>query len=787
MNKKKKWLNKCMVLFICVALLLPVITIPTMAGSLVITDVKQGGGELFKDDNFSLIIKLASEGSAYEVKKSDYVPNISVFGSAVDSSNMTYDIKWWKEEHSDTKIPDEPDSPEEIIVRGLVYTGQGKKVTVGIDGVFKELTLNATTSDEGREYLKVDDSVNLLVKTDATQNVQVKVVNQGKQVLKNVKVKLQLDEKVEGVKIKTEEATISQIQAKEIKTASFSIEVDKEVKAKVYKATAVVNGVSFPVNLQVDSNVMPSTIEVSTEGNKVFKPGTPQDMTLMLKNVGERAAKNIRVEVESDKVAIVGGSNVKHFQVLNAKESKNWTLKFNVNSEVTTSSVPVKVNLTFLNSLGEETKDTQTIYLATNAAPSLSSDVVIGQIISPSGVFGVNENFNIQFDISAPEGAQNLRITVKGDEGIVPKSQNVFSVPKLKAGEKKHYSVTLAATRAAVSSAHAIEVAIEYGTSDKPLTINQFGSVTIHNPEKDKEDDKDENTKKSGPKVIIGEYKVEPTIVKAGQEFNLAIGFLNTHQTQGVHNFKASLKVIEQGENDAGNVFTPVGASNTFFIADLAPGEIVTKNITLYTIPTAKPKTYEVTLEMEYEDEKGNELTPKESIGIPVEQVTEIEIGDIQVDPGQVGMPSYFNATLYNTGKTDITNVMVHIEGEGFTVQENKMYIGSFEKQMTENYAPTLIPDIAGTLTGNIIIEYEEATGEQKQIIKEFSFDVAEMMMPEDMGMEPGMDMVPQQPQAKWPLLVGVGAGVFVAFVITLVVLKKRKAKKEKMMLNEDD
>ncbi len=772
----------------CLVLLLPITVIPTMAGTLVITEIKQGASELFKGDVFTLTAKLASEGSAFEVKKSQYVPSISVFGSAIDSDNMTYDIKWWKEDRTTSgDMAPEMDSPEEITIRGLVYTGEGKNITVGIDGEFKEVSLNATTISEGQEYLKIDDSVNLLVKTDTTQNAQVKVINTSKTTLKNVKVQLQLDEKVEGIKIKTEEATIPQIQGKEIKSASFSIEVDKEVKAKVYKATAIVNGVSFPVNLQVDSNVMPSVIEVSTEEDKVFRPGLAQDTTIILNNVGERAAKNIRVEVESDKVAIVGGSNVKHLQVLNAKESKTWTLKLNVNSEVTASTVPLKVNLTFLNSLGEETKDTQTIYLATTALPSVSSDVVIGHVTSPNGVFGVNENFNVSFAISAPEGAQNLRITVKGDEGIVPKSQNVFSVPKLKAGEKKEYTVTLAATRAAVSSAHPIEVAVEYGTGEKRLTINQFGSVTISNPEKDEEDDKSDGTKKGGPKIIIGEYKVDPTIVKAGQNFNLNIGFLNTHKLQTVHNFKASLKVIEQGENDAGNVFTPVGASNTFFIAELAPGETVNKTITLYTIPTAKPKTYEVTLEMEYEDDKGNEFKPTESIGIPVEQVTQIEIGDVQVDPGQVGMPSYFNATLYNTGKTDITNVMVHIEGEGFTVQENKMYIGSFEKQMTENYAPTLIPDRAGTLTGNVIIEYEESTGEAKQVIKEFSFEVAEMMMPEDPGMEQGMDMMPQQSIAKWPLLIGLGLGVLVALIVSVVVLKKRKAKKEKMMLDEDD
>ncbi|MDF2596957.1 MAG: hypothetical protein K0R69_3298, partial [Clostridia bacterium] len=786
------WIGVVLSLVMTISFLMPITTLPVYAADLAITGVTQGTSYLYPEDQFSLKVKVAKEGDAAPIK----ITSVYV-GGAVDDANVSYDIIYWDDVNGNNTIIDastgverekteDEKSPQEVIIKGLKYTGRGHSATVGIGyaggSVSKEITLSGMTLEETQAGLKVDDSANVLVKADATQNAQVKVINQGTKTLKNVKVKLELAEKVEGIKIKTEEAIISQLQPKEIKTASFSVEVGSDVKAKVYKATATVNGASFPINLQVDSHIVPSLLEVSTNDTKIFTPGVSQDATFTIKNVGERVARNIRVEFSSENVAVVSGGNVKHIPVINAKGSSDITLKLRVDSKVTQGTVPLKIDMTYLNSLGEEAKDTQSVYLSTSAS-SVSSEVVIGNVVSPLGTYGVDENFTVKFDVSSKGEAENLKISVKGDEGIVPKSQNLFFISKLKAGEKKQYAVTLAATRAAVSSTHPLEIAIEYGDGEEPTKISQYSSVNISNPDKDEEGTE---VKKGTPKVIIGHYKSEPVVVRAGEQFDLEIGFLNAHQTQAVHNLKASLAVREEGKDNTGSVFTPVGASNTFYIADLMPGQTEVKKIRLYTIPSASPKTYEVTLEMEYEDNKGNEVKATEAIGIPVEQITQVEVGDIQVDYAQIGMPTYFNATIYNTGKTDISNMMIHIEGEGFTVQENKMFVGSFEKGATENYAPTIIPDMPGMLTGNMIIEYEEATGEVKQIMKEFTLEVAEMAPPEDMPMDdPGM--MPAQPVAKIPLMLGIGAGVMISIIVTSVVLKKRKAKKEEMMLNEDD
>ncbi len=69
-------------------------------------------------------------------------------------------------------------------------------------------------------------------------------------------------------------------------------------------------------------------------------------------------------------------------------------------------------------------------------------------------------------------------------------------------------------------------------------------------------------------------------------------------------------------ENEkSGNVFTPVDSSNTFYYDSIAPKGTVSKTMTLYTVPSAQPKTYTLTVNFEYEDESGNEYTCNRAFG----------------------------------------------------------------------------------------------------------------------------------------------------------------------------
>ncbi|MEG2198189.1 MAG: hypothetical protein RRY26_12180, partial [Cellulosilyticaceae bacterium] len=391
-----------------------------------------------------------------------------------------------------------------------------------------------------------------------------------------------------------------------------------------------------------------------------------------------------------------------------------------------------------------------------------------------------------KFTVSGKGNIKNVKISVNGDEGIIPKSKNLFIIPEVKAGEKKQYTVTMSATDKAANSTHPIEIKAEYKIGSEDISFSQYATVNINNPEKEKDEDE---KLKGTPKVIIGEYNSQPVVVKAGEQFDLHLGFLNTNKTKSVHNLKANLTIREEGEKNTGTVFTPVGGSNTFFISDMQPGETVGKDIKLYTIPSAVPKTYEISIEMEYEDAEGNPIKATENIGIPVEQVTSIEIAEVKVETVQVGMESYITAPIYNTGKTDISNVKIKMEGEGFDVQDGTKFIGNFAKGASETYEPIITPTQPGVLLGTIVIDYEDVTGEPQNLRHEFEITVMEMEVIPDMGMNPDMEIMPDmeaEKPSKLPTIVGVIIGIAIAAGITGIVLKRRKAKKDEFDIDED-
>lgn len=739
--------------------------------------IKQSQSTLQPGDQFSLSFYVnATRSMQDEADKPLYISEAVAKGGGINSSKAIFSAK-----EESIGAPGKTLSTE-VTISGLIYNGGDKEVEVTVYlgrefgdttiAASENYTLSARTSDDMSGTLIVDKQEPLLVKTDQNQNVEVKITSKASFTINQADVKLSLDSKIEGVSIKSDRFTIKNIRPKENKKAQFSIAVDKDVKAGVYPATVNVMGNSYPVSIQVDSNIIPSALEVSLQNQAVFTPGVEKLATFKLNNIGDRDAKNIRIElVNTENVAVIENSNVSRINLLGAKSSKDITMKVRIDSDFKGESVALPIKLNYLSSTGEQAEDIQYIYLYTTSK-KVASEVTITNIQSPDGTFDVNQDFNIKFTLYAKEDTDNIKVSVEGDEGIVPKSQSLFYIGKLAKGESKNYSVSLAAIRTAVSSSHPLKITVIYGEVGKETTINQYGSVNIFNSEKDKEENKEES-QKSKPKVIIGAYRSNPTIVRAGQEFDLEIEFLNTSDEKKVRNFKANLTVKDEGEKNTGSVFTPVGASNTVYIKELLPNSTETKKIRLYTIPSAAAKTYDITLDMEYEDEQGENITATEHLGIPVEQVTKLEVAEVNIEQAEVGKEVELSATIYNTGKTDISNIRVKTVGEGFEVKDNALIIGSLEKGASKSYMPTITPLKVGTLEGKIQIQYEDVAGQIQNYEYDFQIEATASTDISDEGLD-DIEIDKEEKDTKGYSALGIIVIVGIA-AVSLLIIKKRK------------
>lgn len=286
---------------------------------------------------------------------------------------------------------------------------------------------------------------------------------------------------------------------------------------------------------------------------------------------------------------------------------------------------------------------------------------------------------------------------------------------------------------------------------------------------------------KNKPKLIIDNYSLQPKMVEAGKEFTLNMSFYNTNATYSVRNIKISLNNETggsgtNGQNVGGSVFIPVGSSNTFYISSIAPGKTASKSIKMSVVPNAQAQNYVITANFEYEDKNGNEFTANEIIGIPVVQQAKVSFGEITTNPGMAGEPATVDMDFFNTGKDTLTNFMISVQGDGFSLDNGGNYfVGNFAPGASDHFSSTIIPTESGTVKGKLVITYEDSTGETHTEEKDFSLEAQQMdegtTVPDE-EMDQGSGSM-----GALPFILG---GLLIVAIITTIIVKKKRDKKKK-------
>lgn len=500
-------------------------------------------------------------------------------------------------------------------------------------------------------------------------------------------------------------------------------------------------------------------------------------------------------QLTPDGISVSNDSNSKKFTRIMPSSGAAFSFPIMAGVNMKTGNYPVTIKTTYKDENGKEYEQTQNFYIDLGGGSGTNKPALeIQNMKEPDGVYGVNQDFNVEFDLvnTGAGDATNVKITATGmgEGGVVPKSGSIKSLATLKPGESRHLVFTFAATSASLTQNHAIEFAVEYEDgSDTPVTFKQYAGANVSNPEADKKDEDDKKSNK--PKIIVSDYQSDPVIVMAGEEFDLNMEFLNTHKDKAVRNIKMFLTLSEETSSDSektGNIFTPVDSSNTFYFDSIGAKGKVNKKLRLFVVPDAQPKTYTLTVNFEYEDLEGNEFTATELLGINVKQKTELDLDEFTL-PNQIemGMPINVSFSYYNTGKVTLRNLMIRIEGDVESASKST-YIGNLESGASDYYEGEFSALNMGQLPVSIIISYDDPSGETIEIKRDFDLTVIEpMMIDEGMGMEDFNQKPPIWQNVK--LMAGIGAAVlaFIALMIILGIRKHRKKLAEEAFLAADD
>lgn len=484
-------------------------------------------------------------------------------------------------------------------------------------------------------------------------------------------------------------------------------------------------------------------------------------------NTGDAPANNIKISLDglkSKEITLANGLSTADITTLNPGETQYITFNLKSDKSMAPGTYMLNLDYTFsgygadANKTNEQAPKTGKYQFSFNITKSQQepSALEFKNIKFPTGILYRNSKATISFDLENTGRlvAKNLKVQANSQDqnGLASRTVSIIQLKELAPGEKKNFSYDFMVTPSAETKNYPVELKVEYTDDSKAeaQSTSQIVGVFVKAPT-DKNDGKPVN--ESTPKLIIEDYYLEPQTIEAGKPFKLYLKFFNTNAKKAVKNIKIFLtsdtqESVGSGENGqprgampTASVFTPVDSSNTFYIANIAPGARVEKEISFTTVPDTAAKTYTVVANFEYEDAKANKYTDTAQIGVPVVQQAKLEVGDV-LPQGEfmLGSETPLSIDYYNTGKANLSNVMIKIKGEGLKFDTPSYYKGAFAPGSQDTFLVNVTPETPGQKKVELVWTFEDSMGVTQEIKKEYEFTVEDIPQMDENDMN-GQDM----------------------------------------------
>lgn len=578
---------------------------------------------------------------------------------------------------------------------------------------------------------------------------------------------------------------MSSIHANSDEDIAFYLKVAMDAEAKTYPVKVNIEydggSASKTVYIKVAENRKKPMLEIMDvkfeEGNLLS--GQSNKVIVDLRNEGETDASDIEVSLgkESGKgIRFDGYEEVKKIKSIKSQHFEAMPLKLYVDEDIESKTHEIELCIKYKDENDHVYEKKKKIHVDVDGEENQELDFQFENLVYPKEGINTSEDFVVAFDLKnlSQRDAKNVKVSIDAGSDLLPKSPSIKNIRSLSSKESTHLEYTLFAKDGIEAKNYPIKINVAYSLkgsgSEKNHEVSQYVGVYV----------KGDNSKLT-PKVIIDNYSFSKEYVKTGESFPLTISFFNTNKNSHVRNVKVNL-------TSEGDVFAPVGSSSSFFINEIPKNNRAQKIIKLKPKVDADQKTYNITVDMEYEDAKGKQYTAKETIGVPVVQEVRFTTSSVELpSENYVGSPVGVTVNFYNLGRGVLRNMMIRTEkteGE-FEIKDGDVYIGNLEAGKDDYYDISIIPSKEGKLAGKVIFEYEDTVGNRYTTEKEFHLEAMEEEMPpmeeDPRMMEEEMKRQKQEKNKKWMMI----GGAIAVGIVGIYIYKKRKKKAEEVSLDE--
>jgi len=509
-----------------------------------------------------------------------------------------------------------------------------------------------------------------------------------------------------------------------------------------------------------------------------YNAGEKVSLDIPIENTGEASATQAVISLavnDPDKFPFkTDKMSLTHYSASISSGVSIVSFKVTIPPNVKPGIYPINVNVSYMTPSGGSGQASGTVFVKINNSykqPILRCAEI--QFAGDKLPAGKTTQVNLKILNDGDLALQDVEVHLGGFSAntlSLDKSPDTQNIRKMSAGESRILPFRILADKELKTGIYTLDLTLKY-EDEYNQEYSKESKIYIPVAGKDSQDD-------FTPRIILEDYDFGSASITAGSPFPLSLAFTNTSSSQAVHNIKISF-------TSDGQIFSPVKNSNSLYIRKLEPQETVSKTLTFKPKANAENQTYNISVDIDFQDSQGNKLTEKELISIPVSQTLKFVLAGVETPPEVTqDTPQSISINYHNAGKAIIRNLSLKVTGD-FEVKDGEQYLGNLESGKNDYCDVTVIAHKTGTLQGSVVMEYDDDNGQHFSTAKDFTLQAVAAVPPEMPG--PAIADKPPAPWwKKWWTAAG-AAAVLLTAAIAIVVKRRRRAKEEMLFADEQD
>lgn len=239
--------------------------------------------------------------------------------------------------------------------------------------------------------------------------------------------------------------------------------------------------------------------------------------------------------------------------------------------------------------------------------------------------------------------------------------------------------------------------------------------------------------------LIITSYGTTLDPLQPGSQFNLVM------TVQNVGNDKAQRVTMIVGGGGSGSSsgtpqpggvsggggeftnFAPVGTSNVQSLGDLPAGGQVQASQELIVNVSTNPGAYPIKITFSYINSKGEVVNDEQVITLLIYSLPNLDISFYRpLDPFFAGQPGALPIQVVNLGKRSVVMGNITVTTDNGTIENGTSLVGSLDAGGFFTLDAMLYPEMSGSTTLNLVIDYTDDFNQDRTIEKTIELTVEE-------------------------------------------------------------